>query len=188
MATNCAQTSPDAAAGAWAMSQHPTEMSKPFAIAMGAINLGIGAYFILVGLGVLPIPGGSSALHGPLWMVVCAGTAFLLAGVALAMRAVPNYGGDLDTNLPGWSLAIRHVLGVGVSISLAAIGTWIAFGPGVRHFETSAPFFGLVGNAGEATVRAWFGLGAIVIWIYAIAMTWKGMRKLISGIKQAGTS
>jgi hypothetical protein len=170
------------------MSQPPDEMPKTFALGLGAINIAIGVYFILVAVGVLPIPGGPAGLHGPLWLVFCAGGAFLLAGVAIAMRAVPRFGGDLGTNVRGWSLAIRYVLGIGVSICLAAIGTWIAFGAGARNFEVSAPYFGVVNHVGEAILRGMFGFGAIVIWIYVLAMTWGGLRKLFTGITQGGTS
>jgi hypothetical protein len=55
-----------------------TPASKYFAASVAMIA---GAFFFAVGAGLLPIPGGPSNLHGPLWLVLCVGFAFFLAAL-----------------------------------------------------------------------------------------------------------
>jgi hypothetical protein len=50
-----------------------------------AIAACIGLYFIAVGAGLLPVTGGPANLHSPLWILLCAGGAFFLAGAAIAI-------------------------------------------------------------------------------------------------------
>ena len=60
-----------------------TPASRYFAATVAMIA---GAFFFAVGAGLLPIPGGPSNLHGPLWLVLCVGLAFFLAGVAIIIQ------------------------------------------------------------------------------------------------------
>ena len=69
-----------------------------------------------------------------------------------------------------------EILGIGCAGALATIGTWIAIGSGPRAFSLSAPFAEMQ-TAGEAIGRTVFGLGAVVVWIYAIALSVGTMRK-----------
>jgi len=59
-------------------------------------------FFFAVGAGLLPIPGGPSNLHGPLWLLVCVGLAFFLAGVAIIIQLLgdANDSGDLPAGTP----------------------------------------------------------------------------------------
>ena len=61
--------------------------------------------------------------------------------------------------------------------ALATIGTWIAIGSGPRAFSLSAPFVEMQ-TAGEIIGRTVFGLGAVIVWIYVIALTVGTVRKL----------
>src|SRR5262245_50249651 len=50
---------------------------------MKSIGIGLciaGAYGVLIGFEVLPVPGGRDALHGPLWIATLIGLVVLLAG------------------------------------------------------------------------------------------------------------
>jgi hypothetical protein len=81
---------------------------------MGAIAAAIGLYFSLVGLGVLPIPGGPRNLHAPLWIVLMVGLIFCLAGTAVLLQVIgrANAGGDLPADAPFWiraALSITHL-------------------------------------------------------------------------------
>ncbi len=149
-------------------------------IGIGIAFMATGAYFILVGFGVLPVPGGQDAVHGPAAVIVAAGAAFLFAGVAAAIRAKSG-AADRDNDLPAESSAIAHaayrIAGIAVAGSLAAIGTWIAIGAGPRAFTISAPMFEMR-TTGEMIGRTVFGLGAVVVWIYVIALTVQTVRKL----------
>ena len=62
--------------------------------------------------------------------------------------------------------------------SLAAIGTWIAFGAGARSFNVDALFFETSGG-GEVIGRIIFGIGAVITWLSLIGVAVSGWRKLI---------
>ncbi len=66
---------------------------------------------------------------------------------------------------------------IGVAGALATIGTWIAIGSGPRAFSLSAPFVEMQ-TTGEMIGRTVFGLGAVIVWIYVIALTVGTVRKL----------
>jgi hypothetical protein len=55
-----------------------------------AIAAAIGLYFIAVGAGLLPVTGGPANLHSPLWILLCAGGAFFLAGRNRHLDALPR--------------------------------------------------------------------------------------------------
>ena len=69
------------------------------------------------------------------------------------------------------------MLGIGIAGALATIGTWIAIGSGPRAFNLSAPLVEMQ-TAGEMIGRTVFGLGAVIVWIYMIALTVGTVRKL----------
>ena len=153
--------------------------SKSTTIAVGAIAALMGGYFILVSLGLLPPPGHKNP-KDPLWIVFCAGLAFLLGGVAVITRV---FAGDLpaDAELPPtaprWVRVTQYLIALAVLACLAAIGTWIAFGSGPRAFSASGPFFG--GSVGEAVGRTVFGIGAVITWLALIGIAKSGARKLL---------
>jgi hypothetical protein len=70
-----------------------------------------------------------------------------------------------------------RVLAIGVAGALATIGTFIAIGSGPRAFSLSAPFVEMQAT-GEVLGRTVFGLGAVIVWIYVIALTVGTVRKL----------
>jgi hypothetical protein len=84
-----------------------TPASKYFAASVAMIA---GAFFFAVGAGLLPIPGGPSNLHGPLWLVLCVGLAFFLAGVAIIIQLPghANDSGDLPAGAPLWLRAMQY--------------------------------------------------------------------------------
>lgn len=59
---------------------------------IGACAAAVGVYFMLVGVGLLPIPGGERNLHGPLWIVLCAGIPFFLGGLTAFLQGVGKIG------------------------------------------------------------------------------------------------
>ena len=74
-----------------------TPASRYFAATVAMIA---GAFFFAVG--AVPIPGGPSNLHGPLWLLLCVGLAFFLAGVAIITQLLgdANDSGDLPAGTP----------------------------------------------------------------------------------------
>ena len=145
-----------------------------FGIALGAT----GVYVMLAGLGVLPAPGGEDT-HSPPAIVVCAGAAFVLVGVALAIRSfagADDHDSELPASAPPWTHMAYRIVGIAIAGSLAAIGTWIAIGTGPRAFTVGGPMVDMR-TAGETIGRTVFGLGAVIVWIYVIALTVSTVRK-----------
>ncbi len=140
---------------------------------IGAIAAAAGLYFILVGAGALPVPGGPRNLHGPLWLVLCAGLAFFLGGVAALMQGLgrANASGELPADAPQWMRIVQYLFGVAIFVCFVCVGSWIAFGAGPRQFSGTFAW-------GETIGRAMFGIGAIITWLCTIAFAVSGARKL----------
>jgi hypothetical protein len=144
-----------------------------------AIAAGFGGYFILVGAHLLPIPGGRSNLHGPLWLVLCAGLAFFLAGVGIFVQALGYTAdnGELPAGAPRWLRTVQYLVGLTIFCCFGAIGGWVAFGPGARHFSGTLIFGSAATN--EMIGRIAFGFGAVLIWLSTIAVAIVGLRKIL---------
>jgi hypothetical protein len=149
-------------------------------LAIGAICAACGIYFVLVGLDLTPPP---SKINGPLWLSICVGLVFLAGGTMVAVRgwlAVPD-SQDLPADTPRALIALQWIAAVATCASLAAAGTWIAFGAGPRHFVLPLPVYG---SLGEAIGRAAFGIGAVLAWLIVLAMARVGAKKIF-GKKKA---
>jgi hypothetical protein len=146
---------------------------------IGAAAAAAGSYLMLVGLGLLQIPGGPGNLHGPLWIILAAGLAFFLAGVAVFLQVIgrANANGDLPGDAPLWMRLVQYLIGVAIFAAFALIGSWVAFGGGPRSFSGSFLFFGDASNA--MIGRAAFGFGAIICWLGTIAFAVVGARKVL---------
>lgn len=138
-----------------------------------------GLWLMLVGLGVLPAPGGPGNLHGPLWLVLAAGLAFFLAGAAVFVQVLgrANEAGEFPADTPMWMRVAQYLIGVAIFACFALIGSWIAFGGGPRTFSGGFMFFGDAANVSIG--RIVFGFGAIICWLGTIAFAVAGARKLL---------
>ena len=158
------------------------DQAKPAdVLGVGIAFAAAGLYFMLAALGVLPAPGGDDAMHGPPVIVFCAGLAFLFAGLTCAVRAragMSDVQSEVPDSAPRWIKASYRVLAIAVAGALATIGTWIAIGSGPRAFSVSAPLIEMR-TTGEVIGRTVFGLGAVIVWIYVIALTVATVRKLL---------
>ena len=135
-----------------------------------------GVYFVLVGWGVLPMPGNTAS---PPFIIVCAGLAFLFAGFTAVVRAkagANDRDSELPPDAPRWTQAAYRVLAIAMAGALATIGTWIAIGSGPRAFDVSGPFIEMR-TTGELIGRSVFALGAVIVWFYVIALTVTTVRK-----------
>jgi hypothetical protein len=94
-----------------------------------------------------------------------------------AKAGLKDHQDDVPDGAPLRLKLAYRALGIGASGSLALIGTWIAIGSGPREFTMSAPF-GEMRTAGELIGRSVFGLGAVIVWIYVVALTVGTVRKL----------
>jgi hypothetical protein len=139
-------------------------------VAVGAIVAAAGLYFTLAGLGLVPPPGKANA---PGWIVVCAGLVFLFGGAAVVLGGLAGAdgrSGELPASTPPWLRAVQSLLGVAVASCFGLIGTWIALGPGERQFTGNFP-------VGETGGRIVFGIGAVMVWLFAIAMARRAARE-----------
>jgi len=155
----------------------PTPASPRSNYYMAAVAAATGAYFILVGTRLLPIPGGPSNLHGPLWLVLCVGLAFFLASIAIVIQTLghANAVGDLPPEAPRWMPAVQYLIGLAIFICFGAIMSWVAFGPGERKFSGSFMFFDQATNT--MIGRTVFGVAAVLIWLGTAAVVAFGIRK-----------
>jgi hypothetical protein len=156
------------------MDEQPHSLDKT-AIACGLLALVIGLFIVLSAFGVIPSRGVSD---GGRWIGVIAGMAFVFGGLAVVIQtcAKASPDGVLPTNAPASVRTTLYLLSLAIVVSLGAIGTWVAFGPGQREFGISIPF--LPGWLNEPIGRTAFGAGAILIWIILIPVAVVGARRL----------
>ncbi len=158
--------------------QAPRQASPHEVIGVGVAFSAAGLYFMLGAAGYLPMP----EANGPAFIVFCAGATFLFAGLTCMVRAracVTGSQSDIPASAPRWTQVSYRVLAIGASGALATIGTWVAIGSGPRAFSLSAPFIEMQ-TTGEMIGRTVFGLGAVIVWIYVIALTVGTVRKFLN--------
>jgi len=82
-------------------------------------------------LAVLPVPGGRSNLHGPLWIALLIGIAVFLAGVCALIQASPRECRRRPApDAPQWIRVAQYLIGVALFVAFVLIGSWVAFGNG----------------------------------------------------------
>jgi hypothetical protein len=137
----------------------------------------MGTLIMLLGLGVV---GGLKPTDAPPWVVICGGFLFVLAGLAV----IVGYGvangmapdGDLAPETPLAVRAVQYLLGLGITVGLSVIATWIAFAPGERHFTGTSPLGS--GPVREATGRVAFGVGAVLSWTFSVVLAVTSLKRL----------
>jgi hypothetical protein len=156
--------------------REPPSPRTTFLIGLAAVAVGL--YLLLTGLGVLPKPRGPS---GALCVATVAGIAFLFAGISIAFGAVHGVSakGELPKDAGWWSRLLYYVLGLVACGSLAVIGSWVAFGPGLRQFGGTGMFL-LSPESNNLIGRIVFGIGALLTWLVTIAMAVRGARQLFA--------
>jgi hypothetical protein len=155
----------------------PTPAATKGNLLFAALMAAIGVFYILLGLRLLPVSDSAAHENDPHWLVLCAGIAFLLAGVAVAIQAFghANARGELPAAAPRWMRTGQHLTAFTITVCLGAIGTWVAFGPGEREFSGGIPFLGPAVNS--MIGRSAFGVGAVLIWLCLAAIAVSGLRK-----------
>jgi hypothetical protein len=147
------------------------------AIACGILAAAMGLFIVISAIGMIPsrISAGVERSIG-----VVAGMAFVFGGLAVVIqtwvRVMPAPAGDLPPNKPFWVRTTLHLLSLAIVVSLATIGTWVAFGPGERKFSSTIPF--LLAWLNEPLGRTVFGFGAMLTWVILIVMVVMGFRSL----------
>ena len=161
------------------MSQQ-TQLSPRAAVALGLIVVAAGLVIAFLAVGLI---GSGTAMSDqvPQWVGVCAGLAFVLAGAALIVGFAVAGGAGPDGDLPPgtpWGIRLaQYLLGLGIVGAMAAIASWVAFGPGRRTFTATIPFLGR-GSASEIVGRAAFGFGAVLMYIFLAVFVVVSARRL----------
>jgi hypothetical protein len=144
-------------------------------IAVGLFTAGAGIYFGLVGFETLPAP---SPVNGPMWIALLVGVMFFAGGVAVIVSGATgayDRAGDLPADTPVWIATVYWIAGLLMASGLAGIGTWVAFGGGTRHFSMTGF---ISGTASEIVGRSVFGIGAVITWLFVVAMARTGAKKI----------
>jgi hypothetical protein len=149
-------------------------------IAVGILTVFVGLIPFLAMTGVLPQAQHAPADPAPSWMGWLIGLMFVSAGLIVVARGVWPGTNESDDQLPPnapWILrALNDVLGTGIALGLAAVFTWVAFGPGPRHFSVSVGglFFP---TSGDTLGRIASGFGAVLGWLIAALMVRATLRR-----------
>lgn len=149
-------------------------------ISLALLVITLGGYFLLGGFDLVPLSGAREVLKGPGWIMALCGGSFMLCGLLLLSRGLApdgKFSGPLPENTPFWLRAVQYAAVVALFGVMAAVGTWIAFGPGTRVFNMSVPWF-VPEAVSEQIGRLAFGAGAAITWFCAIAIAIDGARKL----------
>ena len=146
-------------------------------IGVGIAFSAAGLYFMLGAAGYLPMP----ESHSPAFIVFCAGAAFLFAGLTCMVRARAGMT-DAQTDIPDSAPRVDQAVvpHAGDRRGRRAgddrhAGSRSA--PGPRAFNLSAPLVEMQ-TTGELIGRSVFALGAVIAWIFVIALTVGTVRKL----------
>jgi hypothetical protein len=148
------------------------ETAKKIYIAIGLLTAAIGTIPLWSVLGVLPsrppAPG-----DAPAWLGAAAGLAFFLAGIVVIVKSfasADDSSGELPATAPRALRALYDFLVMPIPLLLALMFSWVAFGPGDRHFTVSAGAGGTaiaMGAGNPITGRIAFGFCAVLAWIIA---------------------
>ena len=151
------------------------------AIVVGILFMVCGAFPVLAGLGLLhgrPAPGVQP------WVVVAAGSVFILAGFAIingyAVAGGSEADGDLSADAPFFARVTQYVLFLSIVGLLFAVFAWISFGPGERHFSSSMsiPGWSTSGHSSERSGRIAFGLATGFFGLFFVLFAVSGAKRL----------
>jgi len=133
---------------------------------------------MLIGAGIVAVPGDPRSLHAPLWVVLAAGLAFFLAGCAALMQTLGRAGesGELPPDSPRWLLTVQYLAGIALFASFALIGSWAALSDGPIRLSRGFSMPAIATDS--STGRIAFGIGAMIAWVCMLAYAVTGWRKL----------
>lgn len=145
---------------------------RPYApqLAMGGLVIVMGLVPVLTAVGVIPTD--DSFWEAPRWVGGIAGGLFVAAGLYIAvLPSIDRLGPRLRKQLMGLFPLV-------IVTGMAAISSWIAFGPGERAFQSGMAnsIVGFTSGGGEIVGRAAFGIGALFLIVIAAVGWWKYLR------------
>jgi hypothetical protein len=137
----------------------------------GAMVVLMGMVPVLAAVGILPTD--DASWNAPRWVGGVAGGLFVVAGLYLLTKPA------VDRLDPWLKKQVTGLFPLLIVTGMAAISSWIAFGPGDRQFEggVSNGFLQFSwGNANELLGRIAFGAGAIFLIVITLIGWWKYLR------------
>ncbi|MGD8495898.1 MAG: hypothetical protein PVF05_06875 [Gemmatimonadales bacterium] len=146
---------------------------------LGGVSLLVGTFICLVALDWIEVD--PASIHAPRWVLGVCGGIFVITGLATLYYAVVNALGRGPASGPGDAFpVVAWLVGLVIAGGLAAVATWIAFGPGERSFTASIGVggAGARGAASELVGRWVFGFGAVVTWAFTLWTLAYGVRRL----------
>ena len=156
---------------------NPDARASRLAIILGLVTAAIGLFLMLLAAGVFQ-SGQQSTGQEPRWIGIAIGLIFLLGGFAGVTQMVVGGNtttGELPKTAPLWLRLSYQLSCLAIVVSLGALATWVALGPGERRFTGSGAFLG------EAGGRVAFGIGAAIIWLVLAALAFHKIRRLLGG-------
>jgi len=147
-------------------------VSRRTMLLLGVVMAFAGLYFMLAAVGLVPSPGKA---NGPAWLVFAAGLVFFLGGLGAIIQMAAGADertGELPPDAPRWLRPVQYFVVLAITVSFAAMGSWIAIGPGTRSFTGTFPI-------GEVGGRIVFGIGAAIVWLFVFAMAKRTARELL---------
>ena len=157
-----------------------TQLTPRGAALLAVVCVACAVFPILGGLRIIPV---RLADGVPGWIVVAAGSTFLLAAGALAVDALAGGigpDGDIPANAPSSLRTAQGLCGFGIVVLFAVITSWIAFGPGERHFSIaiSLPLAWIRARSGDTAGRWAFGTAAVMLWLVVILTCVNTLRRV----------
>jgi hypothetical protein len=148
------------------MSDRPLSQTARILIAM--LSIGGGTIPMLAAFDVGPLR--ATDIHGPPWIGFVAGGLFILAGLGVLA------GNRLRHGPVGYAFVVL------VLCAFAALGNWIAFGPGPRQCEIVAAgfVFDSASPANQIACRIGFGIGALILDGFLLVLAGRALRHLMT--------
>jgi hypothetical protein len=140
-----------------------------------------GLFPSLAGLGLIPARFSPGV---PPWVVIAAGSMFILAGISVVNNYAFGGGVQPDGDLgPEASFAVRlvsYLLSLAIAGLMCAVFAWTAFGPGERHFSSWGAFAGrqLPVQSSERAGRIAFGICAGLLAVFLVLSAFSGAKRL----------
>jgi hypothetical protein len=160
----------------------PGKHSPHAALIIGLVFIAIGFPFVLMWAGL--IAPDRAKLSAPLWVVGCAGLAFMMAGLAVAVNAASpamKRDGSLPDTAPKALRILQDLASIGIVGMLALLASWAALAPG--EIRSSRSVAGVTQTASDQSTfgRVVFGLGAICCWLFVLWIVRQVWRKYTTG-------
>lgn len=148
------------------------QSSATSTVLYGLLAAGMGLFYILYALGIF----GSQFHKGsdPSSLGFVFGLIFLLGGMAVVIQTIMKRAGSEPATMPPWLNLLYHAMAFAIVGLLGIVASWVAFGPGPRHFSGSGSIFG------ETTGRMLFGIGAALIWVVLLGVAVSAVRSYLA--------